>query len=430
MQARLFSSLMKVLQGIRTTSWGRSDRHAASAVFLVLIVFYGVFAYTQYAGASGLRDNDGLLIGRDFVVFWSASVLLLDGQMSQIFDLASFHAVQERLIGSEVPLYPWLYPPHGLFPILPLGLLPYLWSYLFWSASTLVLYLWAAVGRPWKDPRTLALVLAPATFVNFLMGQNGFLTAALLIGGLRLLDHRPVLAGILIGLLCFKPQLGLLIPVALVAARLWRPFLSASVTVAAMLALSLAMFGPESWISFFETSTVYQARALSDDRGWLLNIVTSPFMSMGRLGFGMTARIAVQAIFTVAMVLAVYVTFRTSGRRDLQIAVLLVAVPLASPYAYHYDLTLLSVAVLWAFERATGSGFLTGEKAVLALAWLLPLLVVIGNIRGIPVGPPALAALFCILLVRANGWLPRQAPAPPARDAGVAALPRPSERRT
>jgi hypothetical protein len=427
MQTPLFPNLIKPLRRLRTTPWGRSDRHVVFALFLVLIGFYGVFAYVKYSGAEGLHDNDGLLIGRDFVVFWSASVLLLEGQMSQIFDLASFHAVQERLIGSEVPLYPWLYPPHALFTILPLGLLPYLWSYVIWSVTTLALYLFAAVGRAWKDPGTLALALAPATFVNFLMGQNGFLSAALLIGGLRLLNSHPVSAGILLGLLCFKPQLGLLIPVALIAARLWRPFLSASATVVATLVLSLAVFGLESWTSFFEMSTVYQARALNDDRGWLLNIVTTPFMSMGLLGFGLTARGVGQALVTLTMILAVYVTFRKSGRRDLQIAVLLVAVPLASPYGYNYDLTLLSVAVLWAFESARRSGFLTGEKAVLALAWLLPLLVVVGNIRGIPLGPPALAAFFCMLLVRVNGWLPQQGPA--ERHAVGASYPRPSEKR-
>lgn len=408
---------------------GRADGRFVALLFLALVGFYGVFAYSNYAGAEGLRDNDGILIGRDFVVFWAASVLALDGQIAQIFDLPSFHAVQERLLGETVPLYPWLYPPHGLFTILPLGLLPYLWSYLAWSVSTLALYLFAALGRSWANLRGLALVLAPATFVNLLMGQNGFLTAALLIGGLRLLDSRPVLAGVLIGLLSFKPQLGLLVPVALVAARLWRPFLSAAVTVVAVLALSLAAFGPDSWAAFFEMSTANQAKHLNEQRGWFLNIVTTPFMSAGVLGFGMTARGIIQAAFTIMAVVAVYVTFGKRGDRNLQIAVLLAAVPLASPYGYNYDLTLLSVAVLWAFAHAKETGFLTGEKLVLAAAWILPLLVVVGNIRGIPLGPPALVAMLAVLLIRANGWLPRQLLAPSIPESDAAALPQPPDSR-
>ncbi len=418
-----------MLGGLRTAPWGQSDRYAVLALFLVLIGFYGVFATMNYAGIDGLRDNDGILIGRDFVVFWSASVLALDGQIGQIFDLPAFHAAQERLMGETVPLYPWLYPPHGLFTILPLGLLPYLWSYLVWSVSTLALYLLAALGRSWRNLRSLALILAPATFVNFLMGQNGFLSAALLIGGLRLLDRRPVLAGVLIGLLSFKPQLGLLVPVALIAARLWRPFLSASVTVLAVLALSLAAFGPDSWTAFFEMSTANQAKHLNDQHGWFLNIVTTPFMSAGVLGFGMTARGIIQAASTVMMVLAVYVTFSKRGDRELQIAVLLAAVPLASPYGYNYDLTLLSVAVLWAFARAKGSGFLTGEKLVLAAAWILPLLVVVGNTRGLPLGPPVLVAVLVVLLIRANGWLPKQHFPSSIPEADGSALPQPSDSR-
>ncbi len=407
----------------------RTDRNFLVLFFLAILCFYGVFAYTNYAGAEGLHDNEGILIGRDFVVFWSASVLTLAGQASQIFDLEVFHEVQERLIGGDVPLYPWLYPPHALFYILPLGLLPFLWSYLIWSVATLALYLWAALGRSWRTLRGLALVLAPASFVNVVMGQNGFLSAALLVGGLRLLDSRPVLAGILLGLLCFKPQLGLLIPVALIAARLWRPFVSAAATVVAVLALSLGVFGLDGWSSFFEMSTIYQTRHLTEDRGWFLNIVATPYMGAGLLGFGATARGVIQALFSLGAILGVYLSFRTGTDRPLQIAVLLAAVLLASPYGYNYDLTLVSVAVLWAFERAMTTGFLTGERVLMAVAWLLPLLVVVGNLRGIPLGPPVLVAVFFVLLIRANGWLPRQGPADTAPEAGPGTLPLPRDGR-
>jgi hypothetical protein len=120
------------------------------------------------------------------------------------------------------------------------------------------------------------------------------------------------------------------------------------------------------------------------------------------------------------VMLAVYITFRKGDGRDLQIAVLLVAVPLASPYGYNYDLTLLSVAVLWAFDHASRRGFLTGERVLLAVAWLLPILVVPANIRGIPIAPAVLALLFAALLVRANGWMPAITPAA-RRQAGAAA---------
>ncbi len=409
----LFPNLIQIVRGLRTTPAAVSDRRFVGVFFLALIAFYGVFATTNYAGANGLLDNEGILIGRDFVVFWAASVLALAGDLPKIFDLAQFHAVQEELMGTAVPLYPWLYPPHGLFAILPLGLLPYLWSYLFWALATLALYLLAVLGRSWSNVHALALVLAPATFVNLVAGQNGFLTAALLIGGLRLLDRAPVLAGILLGLLCFKPQLGLLIPVALAAARLWRPFLSATVTVVALVALSVGVFGLESWASFLEMSTVYQSRHLNDDQGWFLNIVITPFMGARILGLNATASACVHAVFALAALVGVALTFRQEADRRLQIAVLLVAAHLASPYGYNYDLTLASVAALWSFEHAMRTGFLPGERLLLAVVWVLPLLVVVGNIRGIPLGAPVLGVLFLSLLARVKRWRREPAVAAP-----------------
>ena len=61
---------------------------------------------------------------------------------------------------------------------------------------------------------TLALAF-PAVFVNLGHGHNGFLTAALIGFALLWLDRRPVVAGILFGLLAYKPQFGLMIPLVL-----------------------------------------------------------------------------------------------------------------------------------------------------------------------------------------------------------------------
>ena len=57
--------------------------------------------------------------------------------------------------------------------------------------------------------------------LEFTAGQNGFLTAALIGGALGLLERRPALAGICLGLLTYKPQFGLLFPFVLIADRRW-----------------------------------------------------------------------------------------------------------------------------------------------------------------------------------------------------------------
>ena len=127
-------------------------------------------------------------------------------------------------------LFAWHYPPVFHLAVLPLALLPYLWSYALWAAGTLALYL-AVLRRLVPGPYTVWLLLAfPAAFLNVMHGQNGFITVALLAGAVMTLERRPWLAGLFIGLLCYKPQLGLLLPLVLLAGRHWIAFLSAALT--------------------------------------------------------------------------------------------------------------------------------------------------------------------------------------------------------
>jgi hypothetical protein len=421
------AKLNALLGGLPIRPATSSDRRFAVILWSCLAAFCGAFVVYYYSRASGLIDHTGHLIGRDFVVFWNASVLTLGGQVAKVFDQGQFHSVHEQFVGGTYPLHPWLYPPHTLLYGLPLGLLPYLWSYALWSVVTLALYLAAAYRRRLAGVGTLALILAPATFVNFLAGQNGFLSAALLIAGMRLIDRRPVLAGILLGLLCFKPQLGILVPVALVAARLWRPFLSASITVLVVVALSIVVLGLETWQTYLGQIAANQSLMFERGSGLFVLMMPTPLMATRILGLGDVAGYGVQAFFSLCAILGVYTTFRKRADRSLQVAVLLVGVFLMTPYGFNYDMTLTSVAVLWGFERAVKTGFLPGEMLLLALVWALPVLVIGVNAQDLPVAPVILGLLFLVLVIRANGWLPQQGLAPAAREAGGAALPQPSE---
>lgn len=388
---------------------------------LSLASFYISHSANSYTGIAGLYDRGGRLIGRDFRVYWTASVLTLSGKASAIFDYQTFEAQQDKLLGppkrpSEAATstsepdqslkHPWLYPPHALFFVLPLGLLSYFWAYVLWSLGTLFIYLLAVTHGRGRDLQQVALILAPATFMNLLLGQNGFLSAALLLGGLRLIDRRPLLAGVLLGLLCFKPQLGLLIPVALAAARLWRPFLSAAATVTFLILASVLAFGVDSWLHFFEFSATYQSQLLGQETGDFLKITVTPFMAGRILGLGEAARYVLFAIIALGALAGVFVTFRKTGDREPQAVVLLAAVFLVSPYGYVYDLPLLMGAVLWAFQRTTREGFLPGELTILTLTWFLPFIAITLNPLDLPVGPLVLGLFFTLQLIKANGWLP------------------------
>lgn len=395
--------------GADSPGLGRSDRSMILALCLGLAVAYGYAAHPYYTSADGIFDSTGHAVGRDYIVFWIASTLALDGQAIQIFDTGAFHALQEQILERSFPMHTWPYPPHALFYVLPLGLLPYLWSYAFWSIATLALYLTAAVGKNWASLTGVALVLAPATAVNFASGQNGYLSAALLIGGMRLMDRRPVLAGCLFGLLSFKPQLGLLIPVALVAARLWTTFISAALTVILLIALSLAVFGPEAWEIYIAKTSSDQKAFLEYGSGPFVNMMPTPFMALRILGADVSAGYLVQSVFALCILPCVYWVFRGRADRELQSAALIVAVFLVTPYAFNYDMTILSVAVLWALGHAMKTGFVPGEKLLLVMVWILPIAVMPANYWGLPVGPVLLAAFFLLILARAKGWLQNRA---------------------
>lgn len=399
---------------LRLRPLSRADVYFAALLCLGLVLFYGVFVHQTYLLASGLFETSGQLIGRDFVVVWTAAKLALSGHAERIYDLALFHAAQEQLIG-ELPLKPYLFPPYALLYSLFVAWLPYLAAYVLWSLASFGLLLWAVADRDQPKLVTAALVVAPATFVNFVMGQNGFLFAALLVGGLRLIDERPSLAGVLLGLLAFKPHLGLLVPIALLAGGLWRPFTSAAATVLALMTLSLVMFGPGAWQAYFELGIPHQLSVLNQSEGWTFNIAVTPHMALLRLGAAPGVSYLVQALVSLGVAAGVFLVFRGDASRRAQSAVLLAGALLASPYALNYDMTLVGVAALWGLQEAMTEGFAPGERMLLVAAWVLPILVVAEVLSRSPLAPLVLLALFLALVSRAAGWLPAAGRAPVPR---------------
>jgi len=94
--------------------------------------------------------------------------------------------------------YGWHYPPPFLFVATALAVLPYLAAFFAWSLGTLPLYLLTVRNIAGHPGGLLAAIAFPATFFTIAVGQNGFLTAALMGSALLMLGTRPVLSGLLI----------------------------------------------------------------------------------------------------------------------------------------------------------------------------------------------------------------------------------------
>lgn len=373
------------------------------AILLLLCLAYDVYASVIYLSTftHGIFDSAWRPIGRDFINYWSAGVAIFDGVLLTIFDAELFHAYQERLLGHTFVPHNWSYPPHMLLLTWPLGMMPYLWALALWSVVTLGLYLWAAAaGHRDRWILLAALLLAPASYVNFSGGQNGFVTGALLIGGLRLLGPRPIVAGILFGILTVKPQLGILLPLALVAARQWTAIASAGVTAAAMIGVSVAVFGWESWQAYVDQVIPLQTQIMNHGHGVFMTMMPSAYIGLRLLEVDPAARSLVQGGMAVAAAAAVFWTFARCRDWDLRFGVLTVATFVASPYAFNYDMTTVSVALALMALKGLRDGFLPGERSVLAATWLLPIAIHWLNAVYLPVGSLILMGCLVYLLLR------------------------------
>lgn len=369
---------------------------------LLLLAGYGAFAAHYLDGIDGVLDGAGHAVGKDFVVFWSSAAGAAQGRVLDVFGEESFGLLAAEVLGHRQEGYAWVHPPPALFVVLPLAALPYVWAWVAWTATTFALYLLAA--------RRVVLLCAPSTFVNAFLGQMGSLTAALYLAALRFLPRRPVVAGVCVGLLAIKPQLGLMAPVALLAARAWRTILAAAVTVVVLIWLSALAFGWDAWQRWLTEALPRQASYTRE--GLLIPVSVTPFTGALAAGASSLTAWLTQAACTAFAAAATWWAFTRLRRGALSAetagAVLLLATCLATPYMGTYDLTLASPVALHALARWRQRPWVRGgmgwtdlaEAAVWSAVWMLPVVALL-NRRGLPVGSAVLAAALGLLVWRA-----------------------------
>ena len=248
------------------------------------------------------------------------------------------------------------------------------------------------------------LLLAPASLENIVHGQNGFLTAALLAGGLRLLAPRPVWAGILFGILTIKPQLGLLVPLALIAGRHWRALVAAAATTGVLVVLSILVFGVSPWLNFFQFHHPSQgpdiqsiSSLLEGSLVWNAQfLMPTPFMALRILGASLNTAYAGMAFFSISAGAAVIYAFMKTASEDLRSSIVLTGTLLATPYALSYDMTLTSAAVISIIFFACRKPLSAGVMAMLFIVWSLPMFILLTNHHGLPVTPFILSAFLAM----------------------------------
>jgi hypothetical protein len=383
--------------------------------FVLLVINLSLFPAAYFSHA-WIYDEKGLGVPTDFVNVWAAGRMVLDGHPALAYDWDLQKQVELALLKQDfVGYFAWHYPPPFLFVASFLAMFPYSVAFVGWVSVSILPYL--AVMRAIVG-RSFGLVLAiafPMVLNNALVGQNGFLTAALIGGTLYLLPTRPVLSGICLGLLTYKPQYGLLFPLVLIAAAQWRAFFSAAVTAVTLAFVSWLAFGTASWQAFFHWMPMFSQAFLVEGKAtwWKLQSVLSLVRYLGG-----SEQLAWICQWTVSAIVAIGLVWmwRSPVRYSLKAAALAAGTLLITPYLFMYDMMVLAIPLAYLVRMGLSGGFLAYELPALACALGL---ILCFTFFGIPTGLGATLIITALILRRAGPWWRRQPELPAALPAAA-----------
>lgn len=379
--------------GVPVSGWRILDyRLGAETVDRIVMVFAALSAtYMILALQYTLQNRQAYQFG-DFYALWTSAVVTHQGDAAVNFDADALHLRQVALGMTPNGYNPFPYPPTLLTLLGPLGGLPLGVAFYVFMVPSFLAYLFALGAGRWRDwAWTLAASVAPASAITLISGQTGFLSGALMVGGLRLLPTRPGLAGVLFGLLAYKPQLGVLVPVALLAMGCWRGLAAAVATVLASALASGLIYGFELW-SLWGHALVDYAQRFPPVIGYMPTIQANAAM------LGAPPRVADLAQLAVSLPVG-WVVWRAwrQGPTPRAAALLLVGTFLATPHAFNYDMPMLTPALLVYLLTQREKGMDVGEVVGLALAFVTPVLMKELKSVGVPFSFAPLGLMFAML---------------------------------
>jgi len=377
---------------IRVLTW-------ASAIFtgLTVIAYIAKISWVEPIP----RDATSLVVGRDFLNFWMYGRAAWLPDPSRFYDPHLYNAVLTALLGADYPGQNWSYPPSIMLIASAFGRLSYFPALLCWTVLGFGIFVWVARRRIGDHRLLIPIVLSPAGIFCLMSGQSSFLTTAILLTIMSCVDRRPMFAGVLIGLLTLKPQLGLLFPVMLLASARWRVFVAATVTALLIVGVTAALFGPQVWTDFVLKGLPVQNLVLVDPERVGTPFYPTIFMNVRGTGASYAVAMTVQACFSAFAVGAVFFAYRFRKNADPQMlsALFFACSICAGPYLLSYDTlssTCLAVMLL-------ASGKLDARGQILAkLIYWLPLIQIAGGQFHIP-GPALIPPAFALyVLMRLN----------------------------
>jgi alpha-1,2-mannosyltransferase len=372
----------------------------AHAVMLALGIYLIGRDYLVGFGTAGQP------MGRDFSCFWSAGRMVLDGGVLDVFNPHSLSIFQENYPGGpQGKLSPWFYPPLLLLYIAcAFALLPYKLAYVVYLVLSTGIY-YGVARRLFPLVKPMYIFGFPAFWYNLLSGQNGLLTAVLLVGGLVYLVRSQITAGILLGLLSFKPQLCLALPVFLLLERRWQAILTGTMTLAALVAMSTVFWGTGVWWAFLDGLKEAQTYNQSGDM-MTPDAFAHLYGSLKVIGLSHSVAMALNYTFAAVAGGAAIRIWLLPYDQTVKFAAVILMTLLLPPHLLYYDFVATGAVIIWLWRYEL-------LRPALVLLWIAPFIWPFFGMLGVPLFTIAAGALLFQLSrvsvgVHATGTVHRQ----------------------
>jgi alpha-1,2-mannosyltransferase len=313
------------------------------------------FVYVHTMMVPGYIDRAGRFKGTDYIYFYVMGSLISEGRAGALYEPDAHLAEGRRRIDPQLNLYaPYSnYGPQVAAAFAPLSRLPFGTSLAVFLILTACAYA-ASVWLVWRFSPALgpygALVAilaagSPAFFTLIRYAQLSGLSLLLLsLALVALVRDRRFLAGIAIGLLVFKPQLGVVIALVMILSGEWRIVSGAAVAASAELA-GAWLVGGSSVMKQYGGVLVTLARDPS-----LVQIYPGEVHSLRGFVHLLTGSpVVVSAASVLAVVAAVWIgvrTWKSEMGLTMKWGLMVLLTVLASPHLLTYDLILLAIPLL------------------------------------------------------------------------------------
>jgi hypothetical protein len=361
-----------------------SDAPTPTRLLTIAVALFFLFV-AVLALVTVLRDPYQM----DFISYWAAARLGLEGNPAGAYDFAVHRAVE--LEATMVGGLPFGYPPSFMLLMAPFGLFSYPVGAVAWVVLTFALY--ALAVRFWEPNALWPALALPPVLVNAITGQAGFLTAALFVGGAALLPKRPFAGGLMLGLLVVKPQLGLVLPLALLAGRQWRALAGAAASSIGLLLIGLIAFGWQTYEAWVGQAGLFASVASEGLAGW--HRMASVYAAARFAGLDAGPAWILHGLVALAAIAATIWVWHRRGDWGARIGALAAATVLASPYMFGYDTLILIAPLAWLAAHGRHLLLLAACWAVL----LLGLLQTLGWSAGPNLAPLAPIVLLALIVV-------------------------------